>query len=1048
MHRAVSIFMAALLLTQIASYSFNEIPPQIEWEEPMQGDKDWKVSGRNNTSGNNTGGNNTGGNNTGGNNSSSNTTSPTGNIYITMYGYYSLTPSSYYESGYWWPSSTVSADFNSSNLSLNSSYTMTWALLSGWSTTQIISSGNASWTAYNNTSTENVSFNLSDGQYMFQVYLYGPSGNYLGHDMSYIQVGNVSSGNNTGGNNTGGNNTGGNNTGGNNTGGNNTGGNNTGGNNTGGNNTGGNNTGGNNTGGNYTSPCGSNLNYTSVYAYSPYMVMENQSFTTSIYVNCEIYNANMILTYWIYDTNNYTIYYGNQSWTSTNNSSSFNWAVNGLSAGYYTFHAEIYVNNTFADSDNDGIYVYTNNTGGNNTGGNNTGGNNTGGNNTGGNNTGGNNTGGNNTGGNSTLNDGHCLILSNLTINQTYYVTLYLVNTCSFPINYPGINASADNSNVYGLYDGWWYQIGWSNSSYAVQPYTAQLTFNSSIQNGTNVTLDFEATVMNCGQNNSWSHQCPNSTLSITFQYFAPSNSGGNNTGGNNTGGNNTGGNNTDGNNTGGNNTGGNNTGGNNTSATGQLHLSTNGNQFEIGDTVILEILADNLTYGSDYDVYYYVYYNNINGSYNFTAQSSYNINNISFSPSYNGTICMYVYLYNIDNSYTNYLDYEPECVTVGSEPTNNSGGNNTGGNNTGGNNTGGNNTGGNSTGGNNTGWNNTGGNNTTGNITWGNISVYPSTFGYYVGDMVYFSIESYYLQPGATYEVDWEVYKSGQTIDYGIYSWTATSTIHQQTDSTFLNNSGTHCVTAWLNHVDSNGNLQYLSTDTSCFSVSYNYSDMDNDGIDDSIDNCLNLSNPDQSDMDGDGIGDACEYDSDNDGVIDDIDNCLNQSNTNQSDIDGDGIGDICDSDIDGDGVSNGNDVFPYDENESGDFDGDGIGDNADPDDDNDGMTDVADVFPYDSSEQIDTDGDGIGNNADTDDDGDGITDILDNCQNVPNPDQQDLDGDGIGSACDGIEDTVPDATDGNETDGAAAIPALGAVGTLLAVTIGFIALLRREEE
>ena len=97
---------------------------------------------------------------------------------------------------------------------------------------------------------------------------------------------------------------------------------------------------------------------------------------------------------------------------------------------------------------------------------------------------------------------------------------------------------------------------------------------------------------------------------------------------------------------------------------------------------------------------------------------------------------------------------------------------------------------------------------------------------------MVYFSIESYYLQPGATYEVDWEVYKSGQTIDYGIYSWMATSTIHQQTDSTFLNNSGTHCVTAWLNHVDSNGNLQYLSTDTSCFSVSYNYSDMDNDGI------------------------------------------------------------------------------------------------------------------------------------------------------------------------------------------------------------------------
>ena len=157
--------------------------------------------------------------------------------------------------------------------------------------------------------------------------------------------------------------------------------------------------------------------------------------------------------------------------------------------------------------------------------GNNSGGNNSGGNSSGGNSTGGNNTGGNNTGGNSTTSDAHCLELANLSINQTYYVTLNLVNTCSFPINYPGINASSDNSNVQGLYDGWWYQIGWSNSSYAVQPYSAQLTFNSSIQDGTIVTLDFEATVMNCGQNNSWSHQCPNSnnsSLSIQLQYIAP----------------------------------------------------------------------------------------------------------------------------------------------------------------------------------------------------------------------------------------------------------------------------------------------------------------------------------------------------------------------------------------------------------------------------------------------------------------------------------------------------------------------------------------------
>ncbi|MDG1538558.1 MAG: hypothetical protein P8Q40_01365, partial [Candidatus Poseidonia sp.] len=169
--------------------------------------------------------------------------------------------------------------------------------------------------------------------------------------------------------------------------------------------TGGNNTGGNNTGGNQTSPCGSNVNYTSVYAYAPNMVMENQSFMTTMYVNCEIYNSSMMLDYWIYDSSNSTVSSGNQSWTgSSTTSSNYTWNILGLSAGYYVFHADLYVNGTWVDSDADSFMVYANNSGGggNNSGGNNTGGNNTGGNNTGGNNTGGNNTGGNNTGGNNT----------------------------------------------------------------------------------------------------------------------------------------------------------------------------------------------------------------------------------------------------------------------------------------------------------------------------------------------------------------------------------------------------------------------------------------------------------------------------------------------------------------------------------------------------------------------------------------------------------------------------------------------------------------------
>ncbi len=59
---------------------------------------------------------------------------------------------------------------------------------------------------------------------------------------------------------------------------------------------------------------------------------------------------------------------------------------------------------------------------------------------------------------------------------------------------------------------------------------------------------------------------------------------------------------------------------------------------------------------------------------------------------------------------------------------------------------------------------------------------------------------------------------------------------------------------------------------------------DEDNDGIADTCDNCLFISNVDQTDGDGDGIGDAC-------------DNCPADANPDQSDGDGDGVGDLCDN-------------------------------------------------------------------------------------------------------------------------------------------------------
>ena len=135
---------------------------------------------------------------------------------------------------------------------------------------------------------------------------------------------------------------------------------------------------------NSSSPCGNNVNYTNLYAYAPYMVMENQSFTTSSYVYCEILGANMMLDYSIVDSSNSTVYSGNLSWTGTSSSSSnYTWNVSGLSPGYYTFHADLYVNGTYVDTDYDSFMVIANGSGGGgNNGGNNSGGNNSGGNTT------------------------------------------------------------------------------------------------------------------------------------------------------------------------------------------------------------------------------------------------------------------------------------------------------------------------------------------------------------------------------------------------------------------------------------------------------------------------------------------------------------------------------------------------------------------------------------------------------------------------------------------------------------------------------------------
>jgi len=161
---------------------------------------------------------------------------------------------------------------------------------------------------------------------------------------------------------------------------------------------------------------------------------------------------------------------------------------------------------------------------------------------------------------------------------------------------------------------------------------------------------------------------------------------------------------------------------------------------------------------------------------------------------------------------------------------------------------------------------------------------------------------------------------------------------------------------------------------------------------------------------------------DVDMDGIDDLVDNCPNMFNSDQADLDNDGSGDLCDSDIDGDGAGNNDDTFPENPNE-----------------------------------QVDTDGDGVGNNQDADDDGDGIMDITDNCPLTPNSDQEDVDSDGIGTACDNME--TPDETtpggnstaEGNSTDDdsdSGGLPSIGVIGTLAAIGLSFVAVIRREQE